>query len=84
MTFNEYRQEPIVVMAAVPPAPELQQPLPPAPAPQQSFPSLATQAANFFQSAVAFVGDGCGVVDDAEFRRRLGICRGQERAGWPR
>ena len=79
MTFNKYRQEPIVVMAAVFPPPELQQPLPPAPAPQQRFPSLATQAANVFESAVAFVGDGFGVVDDAEFRRRLEICRACDR-----
>ena len=28
-------------------------------------PFLTTQAANLFQSVVAFVGDGCGTVDDA-------------------
>ena len=44
------------------------------PAPQPAFPPLRTQAANFFQAAVAFVGDGCAMVDDAEFRRRLETC----------
>ena len=39
------------------------------------FPSLPTQAANLFQSVVAFIGDGCAVVDDAEYRRRLETCR---------
>jgi hypothetical protein len=39
------------------------------------FPPLATQAANLFQSAVAFVGDGCAMVDEAEYRRRLDVCR---------
>jgi len=41
---------------------------------QQAFPPLATQASNFFQAAVAFVGDGCALVDDAEYRRRLTVC----------
>ena len=47
----------------------------PVPAPQQSFPPLASQASHLLQSVVAFVGDGCGIVDDAHFRRRLEICR---------
>ncbi len=42
---------------------------------QQSLPPLATQASNLFQAAVAFVGDGCGIVDDATYRQRLEICR---------
>jgi hypothetical protein len=42
---------------------------------QQAFPHLATQVANFFQSTVAFVGDGCGIVDDAQYRQRLEVCR---------
>jgi hypothetical protein len=49
---------------------------------QRAFPPLTTQAANLFQSAVAFVGDGLALVDDAEFRRRLDVCRTCElRAG---
>ena len=44
-------------------------------APQQSFPPLASQASNAFQSVVAFVGDGCDIVDDAKYRQRLEICR---------
>jgi hypothetical protein len=32
---------------------------------EQAFPPLTTQAANLFQAVVAFVGDGCGLVDDA-------------------
>ena len=49
---------------------------PPAPgAVQQAFPPLTAQAANLFQSAVAFVGDGCGIVDDVAYRKRLEICR---------
>ena len=47
----------------------------PRPAPQQSLPPLATQASNLFQSVVAFVGDGCGIVDDAAVPPRLEICR---------
>ena len=43
----------------------------PKPLPQQTLPPLATQASNLFQSVVAFVGDGCGIVDDEEYRRRL-------------
>ena len=50
-------------------------PLAPEPMAQQTFPPLATQASNLFESAVAFVGDGCGVVDDAQYRQRLEICR---------
>jgi len=42
---------------------------------QQPFPPLTTQASNLFQSVVAFVGDGCGIVDDATYQRRLEICR---------
>jgi hypothetical protein len=41
---------------------------------EPELPPLATQAANLFQSVVAFVGDGCGIVDDATYRRRLEIC----------
>ena len=77
-----------IVMAGSPPAPPVQSSLTPcpspkgrgelaapAPVPQQSFPPLTTQAANLFQSVVAFVGDGCGIVDDAQYRERLEICR---------
>jgi len=42
---------------------------------QNLLPPLTTQATNLFQSVVAFVGDGCGIVDDAMHRRRLDICR---------
>jgi hypothetical protein len=28
---------------------------------------------------VAFVGDGCAVADDAEYRRRLDVCRNCDR-----
>ena len=42
---------------------------------QQALPPLTTQTSNLFQSVVAFVGDGCGVVDDATYRQRLEICR---------
>ena len=45
------------------------------PVPPISFPPLATQAANLFESVVALVGDGCGVVDDTVYQRRLDICR---------
>ncbi|MGA2259475.1 MAG: DUF6171 family protein [Thermoguttaceae bacterium] len=45
------------------------------PASQPAFPSLASQASNLFQAAVAFVGDGCALVDDAEYRHSLEICR---------
>ena len=50
---------------------------PPTPkhASQQPLPPLTTQASNLFQSVVAFVGDGCGIVDDATYRQRLEICR---------
>ncbi len=44
------------------------------PVPQPPFPPLATQASNLFQSVVAFVGDGCGIVDDEQYRRRLETC----------
>jgi hypothetical protein len=47
----------------------------PAPEPQQPLPSIAAQASNLFQSVVAFVGDGCGIVDDAQYGQRLEICR---------
>jgi hypothetical protein len=40
-----------------------------------AFPPLAVQAANAIQSVVAFVGDGCGVVDDGVYRQRLEVCR---------
>jgi len=43
--------------------------------PQQAFPRLTTQASNLFQSVVAFVGDGCGIVDDSTYHHRLEICR---------
>ena len=49
--------------------------LPACPVPQPSFPPLTTQAANLFQSVVAFVGDGCALVDDAQYRQRLEVCR---------
>ena len=39
------------------------------------FPPLVTQVSNIFQSVVAFVGDGCGIVHDAQYRQRLEICR---------
>jgi len=42
--------------------------------PQQPSPHLTTQASNLFQSVVAFVGDGCGIVDDTTYQRRLDIC----------
>jgi len=42
---------------------------------EQELPPLTTQAANLFQSVVAFVGDGCGIVDDQQYRRRLEICQ---------
>ena len=45
------------------------------PAGQPAFPPLTTQATNLFHAVVAFVGDGCGIVDDAQYRRRLEICR---------
>jgi hypothetical protein len=51
------------------------EPTAPEPAHQQAFPPLTTQASNLFQAVVAFVGDGCGLVDDATYRRRLEICR---------
>jgi hypothetical protein len=46
---------------------------------QPAFPPLTTQVASLFQSAVAFVGDGLAIVDDAEFRRRLDVCRSCDR-----
>ncbi len=52
--------------------------LTPCPSPEYGrgeMPPLATQASNLFQSVVAFVGDGCGIVDDAQYRQRLEICR---------
>ena len=47
----------------------------PSPRGRGEFPPLATQAANLFEAVVAFVGDGCGIVDEPEYRRRLEICR---------
>ena len=44
-------------------------------APQPAFPPLTAQAANLFEAAVAFVGDGCAMVDEAEYRQRLETCR---------
>jgi RHS repeat-associated protein len=44
-------------------------------APERSLPPLAAQATNLFQSVVAFVGDGCALVDEAEYRQRLETCR---------
>ena len=52
---------------AIPPTPD--------PPPQQALPPLTAQASNLFQSVVAFVGDGCGIVDDTTYQRRLDICR---------
>lgn len=49
--------------------------LTPEPVAEQSLPPLSTQASNLFQAAVAFVGDGCGIVDDMQYRQRLDICR---------
>ena len=45
------------------------------PAGQPAFPPLAEQAANLFRATVAFVGDGFAMVDDAEYRCRLDVCR---------
>ena len=45
----------------------------------ERFPPLTTQASNLFQAVVAFVGDGCGIVDDSQYRQRLEICRGCDR-----
>jgi hypothetical protein len=42
--------------------------------PEQSLPPLTAQASNLFESVVAFVGDGCAVVDDTEYRQRLETC----------
>ena len=42
-------------------------------------PPLTTQAVNLFQSVAAFVGDGCALVDDAEYRRRLTVCHACDR-----
>jgi len=47
--------------------------------PQHAFPPFGSQVASFLQSAVAFVGDGCAMVDETEFRRRLDVCRTCER-----
>ena len=60
-----------------------QTPLTPCPSPERRgehlLSPLTTQASNLFQAVVAFVGDGCGVVDDAQYRQRLKICRGRDR-----
>jgi hypothetical protein len=39
-----------------------------------ALPPVTTQAADLFHSVVAFVGDGCALVDDAEYRGRLEVC----------
>jgi len=52
---------------------------PTVPAAQGAFPPIPRQVANFLQSAVTFVGDGCALVDDAEYRRRLDVCRACDR-----
>jgi len=45
-------------------------------------PPLATRAWNLAAAMVAFVSDGCHLVDAAEYERRLSICDGCEhRAG---
>jgi hypothetical protein len=46
---------------------------------EPELPPLTTQAANLFQSVVAFVGEGCGIVDDATYRQRLEICQSCDR-----
>jgi predicted RNA-binding Zn-ribbon protein involved in translation (DUF1610 family) len=43
-------------------------------APEQSLPPLTAQVSNLFHSVVAFVGNGCALVDDAEYRQRLETC----------
>ena len=40
-----------------------------------TFHRLPPRQAHLFESVVAFVGDGCGIVDDEEYRRRIEICR---------
>jgi hypothetical protein len=74
-----------IVMAGISPVAEANQatvkadnrgaPVVPEPMAQRTFPALAAQASNLFQSVVAFVGDGCGIVDDAQYHTRLEICR---------
>ena len=64
-----------IVMAGGPPLVQLESTLTPNPVAQQTLPPLTTQAANLVGSFVAFVGDGCGVVDDTTYRQRLEICR---------
>jgi predicted RNA-binding Zn-ribbon protein involved in translation (DUF1610 family) len=44
-----------------------------------AFPPLAAQAVNLFESVVAFVGDGCGIVDEAVYRQRLAVCQSCDR-----
>jgi hypothetical protein len=46
---------------------------------EQSLPPLTAQATNLFQSVVAFVGDGCALVDDTEYCQRLQTCRACDR-----
>ena len=62
---------------------ETRETLTPCPSPggraESSFPPLVVQAASLFQAAVAFVGDGCALVEDAEYRRRLDVCRNCDR-----
>jgi hypothetical protein len=48
-------------------------------APEHSFPPLTAHATNLFESVVAFVGDGCALVDDTEYRERLETCRACDR-----
>ncbi len=51
----------------------------PRPSPEErgelAFPPLSTQVASFLGAVVAFVGDGCVLVNDTEHRRRLDVCR---------
>ena len=37
---------------------------------EPGLPPLTAQAASLFQSVVAFVGDGCGIVDDQQYGQR--------------
>ena len=44
-----------------------------------ALPRVTTQAVNLFESVAAFVGDGCALVDDVEYRRRLTVCHACDR-----
>jgi hypothetical protein len=44
-----------------------------------ALPPVTTQAADLFHSVAAFVGDGCALVDDEEYRQRLQVCHTCER-----